>query len=218
MSVLGFGLDPRVWPGVVVILGLMVVAKFLKSRVLLFFLGILLIAHAAFFRDIVPKVPAGNGLLAPGSGKVVSIDTVREDRFLMEEAWRIRIFLAVWNNHVTRSPMDGKVGYQAHVLGQHINALLASASQYNESNWIGIQNDERRALVRQMTGAIARRVFSDVQVGMAVARGQKLGIICYGSSVELFVPAKMFRPTVKVGQYVTTGETVVGEWVGTVPA
>lgn len=211
---MGLGLDPRVWPGVVVILGLMVVAKFLRSRALFILLGVLLIAHAAFFRDMDPKVPGGDSVLSPGSGKVVAIDTVQEDRFLKEESWRIRIFLAVWNVHVTRSPMDGNIVYQLHVLGQHINALLASASQYNESNWIGIQKNDRRALVRQMTGAIARRVFSDVKEGNAVARGQKLGIICYGSSVELFLPKKVFRPTVRIGQRVKTGETVVGEWTG----
>lgn len=206
------GLDPRVWPGVLILIGLILVSRFLRSRIFSILLVVLLLCHVAFFRDFAPKVPVGNSVISPASGKVTQIDSVREDRFLKEEVWRIHIFLAVWNVHVTRSPMDGTVVYQEHELGKHINALLPEASLYNESNWIGIQQNRRQALIRQMTGAIARRIFSDVSKGDVVGRGEKLGIICYGSGVELFIPKSMFNPTIRVGQRVKVGETVLGEW------
>lgn len=212
--ILNFCLDPRVWPGVLILIALILVARFLRSRVLFGVILGLLVFHIAFFRDISPKVPPGDHVLSPANGRVTLIDKVREERFLKEEAWRVRIFLAIWNVHVTRSPMNGTVVYQQHELGKHSNALLESAFQHNESNWIGIQNGGRTALVRQVTGAIARRIFSDVSVGEAVNRGGKLGIICYGSGVELLIPVRLFKPSVKVGQTVDVGETVLGEWAG----
>jgi phosphatidylserine decarboxylase len=108
--------------------------------------------------------------------------------------------------------MSGAIVYQRHEMGEHLNVLLKEASQYNESNWIGIQKGNRKALVRQMAGAIARRIVSDVNAGETVSRGEKLGVICYGSTVELFIPKKSFNPSVKVGKRVKTGKTVLGEW------
>ncbi|HQB94496.1 MAG TPA: phosphatidylserine decarboxylase [Candidatus Omnitrophota bacterium] len=207
-----FGLDPRVWPGVIVLLAILLVARAVRSRFLsVLVLGALLF-QVAFFRDFAPRTPAGDSVVSPASGRVSTIDTVREGRFLREECWRIRIFLALWNVHVTRSPMAGTVTCQEHVPGKHINVLLPGSAEKNESNWIGIRGDGRSALVRQITGAIARRIYSDVGPGVRVERGGKLGVICYGSTVELYIPKRLFEPSVKVGQGVRTGETVLGSW------
>lgn len=211
-------LDSRVWPGAVLLLVFILLAWIWHLRLPTILLAIALLGHLLFFRDPLPEVPAGDAVVAPGSGKVVSVDLVTEDRFLHEESWKIRIFLAVWNVHVTRSPMDGEVVYQEHVLGRHMNAMLKIASEYNESNWIGIRKGARHALVRQMTGAIARRIYSDVSVRSQVSRGGKLGVICYGSGVELFIPKRLFEPTVHAGDRVKTGNTVIGKWAGTVAA
>ncbi|OQA56073.1 MAG: phosphatidylserine decarboxylase [Candidatus Omnitrophica bacterium ADurb.Bin277] len=208
-----FVLDPRVWPGVIVLISLLLLSRIFRSRLLsLFLLGVLFF-HVLFFRDLPPRIPAGDNVLSPASGRISLIDTVNETRFLREESWRIRIFLALWNVHVTRSPMEGEVAYQNHVPGQHINVLLPESADKNESNWIGIRDDDGRiSLVRQITGAIARRIYSDVEVGSIVGRGGKLGIICYGSTVELYIPKRLFSPAVRVGQRVKTGETVMGTW------
>lgn len=206
-------IDPRVWPGIIVLLALLLMARIFRSRFFSILIFFALLFHLSFFRDFPPKVPEGDALLSPGSGKVILIDTVAEDRFLKEEAWRIRIFLALWNVHVTRSPMDGEVAYQEHVPGKHINVLLPESADKNESNWIGIKDGARSALVRQITGAIARRIYSDVEIGSAVTRGGKLGIICYGSTVEIFIPKRLFQPSIQKGEGVKTGETVIGQWI-----
>ncbi len=206
-------IDPRVWPGIIVLLALLLMARIFRSRFFSILIFFVLLFHLSFFRDFPPRIPEGDALLSPGSGKVVLIDTVTEERFLREESWRIRIFLALWNVHVTRSPMDGEVAYQEHVPGKHINVLLPESADKNESNWIGIKDGARSALVRQITGAIARRIYSDVEVGNAVTRGGKLGIICYGSTVEIFIPKRLFAPSIQKGEGVKTGETVIGQWI-----
>ncbi|HPW77244.1 MAG TPA: phosphatidylserine decarboxylase [Candidatus Omnitrophota bacterium] len=207
-------IDPRVWPGVIALLALLLMARIFRSRFFSILIFFILFFHLSFFRDLPPRIPEGDSLLSPASGKVVLVDTVAENRFLKEEAWRIRIFLALWNVHVTRSPMEGEVAYQEHVPGKHINVLLPESADKNESNWIGIKDGARSALVRQITGAIARRIYSDVEIGSVVTRGGKLGIICYGSTVEIFVPKRLFEPSIRKGEGVRTGETVIGKWIG----
>ncbi|MFA5167354.1 MAG: phosphatidylserine decarboxylase [Candidatus Omnitrophota bacterium] len=205
-------LDSRVWPGAVFLLVAFLFAWICCLCLPAILLAIALLGHLLFFRDPPPKAPAGGEVISPGSGRVISIDLVNEGRFLHNEAWKIRIFLALWNVHVTRSPMDGEIVYQEHTHGKHLNALLKIASEYNESNWIGIQRENRKVLVRQMTGAIARHIYSDVFVGDQVLRGGKLGIICYGSGVEIYIPKRLFEPTVRVGDHVKVGMTPIGKW------
>ena len=166
----------------------------------------------AFFRDPYREPPRAQGLLAPADGTVVQIEEVFEDRFLHEHAVRIRIFLSVFDVHVTRSPLAGIIKYQNYVPGKFLNALRREAFDHNESNWIGIENRARRILVRQLTGAIARRIYSDVIIGQVMGRGEKLGMICYGSGVEVYIPRRLFRTDVRVGQHVSGGRTILGTW------
>jgi phosphatidylserine decarboxylase len=175
-------------------------------------LAFLLFAHLAFFRDPRREPPTAQGLLAPADGTVIGVDEVFEDRFLRGPAVRIRIFLSVFDVHVTRSPLAGIVKYQHYVKGKFLNALRKESFDHNESNWIGIENRARRVLVRQMTGAIARRIYSDAAIGQAMGRGEKIGMICYGSGVEIFIPAKMFRADIRIKQHVAAGITVLGQW------
>jgi len=178
------------------------------SPVLAFFL----LGQLLFFRDPHRDPPREEGLLAPADGTVVKIDEVFEDRFLHEQAVRIRIFLSIFDVHTTRSPLAGIIKYQNYVKGKFFNALRKDAFDHNESNWIGIENRARRILVRQLTGAIARRIYSDVAIGQVMGRGEKLGMICYGSGVEICIPQRMFRASVRVGQHVSGGLTILGAW------
>ncbi len=82
----------------------------------------------------------------------------------------------------------------------------------NESNWIGIEG-KQKVVVRQIAGMIARRIYSDVKTGQQVARGEKMGIICYSSRVECFLPRKLFQAQVKVGDKVKGSETILGKWI-----
>jgi phosphatidylserine decarboxylase len=206
-------LDKRVWPGVV-FLGLLMIAEGIWSIPYVTpALGLLLVAQLLFFRDPQREPPREQGLLAPADGTVVKIDEIFEDQFLHEQAVRIRIFLSIFDVHTTRTPLAGIIKYQNYVKGKFLNALRKDAFDHNESNWIGIENRARRVLVRQLTGAIARRIYSDVSIGQVMGRGEKLGVICYGSGVEVSIPRKMFRANIRVGQHVTGGATILGEWI-----
>ncbi|HOW58423.1 MAG TPA: phosphatidylserine decarboxylase [Candidatus Omnitrophota bacterium] len=206
-------LDKRVWPGVVLLGLLMIVQLFLAIPFATPILMVLFFAHLLFFRDLEPQALHEEGLLSPADGKVVEISEIFEDKFLHEQAVRIRIFLSIFNVHVTRSPFSGIVKYQQYVRGKFLNALRKMSFEHNESNWIGIENHERRVLIRQMSGAIARRIYSDVVVGQVVGRGEKLGMICYGSGVEMFVAKRFFEPSIQVGQHVSVGATLLGQWI-----
>ena len=205
-------LDKRVWPGII-FLSILIIAERVWSipyaaPVLVF----LFVAQLLFFRDPQREPPREQGLLAPADGTVVKIDEIFEDRFLHEQAVRIRIFLSIFDVHTTRAPLAGIIKYQNYVKGKFLNALGKDAFDHNESNWIGIENRARRILVRQMTGAIARRIYSDVAIEQVMGRGEKLGMICYGSGVEVSIPKRMFRANVRIGQHVSGGATILGAW------
>lgn len=206
-------LDKRVWPGAVFLGVLMIVERVWHIPYAAPLLALLLVAHFLFFRDPQREPPREQGPLAPADGKVVKVDEILEDRFLHEQAVRIRIFLSIFDVHTTRTPLAGIIKYQHYVKGKFLNALRKDAFDHNESNWIGIENRARRVLVRQLTGAIARRIYSDVVLGQVMGRGEKLGVICYGSGVEVSIPRRMFRENVRVGQHVTGGVTILGTWI-----
>ncbi len=201
-------IDHRVWRiAPVLFLFLLLSAFVLKSWLLnLLFLGFF-IFHFAFFRDP-QRSPAGEGLISPADGKVVDISTVHEDRYLQEEAVKVGIFLSVFNVHVNRAPAEGKVEYIQYIPGKFFNALREDSVKYNESNWIGIAG-KTKILVRQISGTIARRICCDVKIGQMLQKGEKLGMICYGSRVECYFPKRLFRAAVKIGDIVKTGHTVL---------
>lgn len=205
-------LDKRVWPGVILLGVLTLFGVVLHVPYVTPVLAVLLIAHILFFRDPQRELPREQGLLSPADGTVVRIDDIFEDRFLHEPAVRIRIFLSILDVHTTRAPLAGIIKYQDYVKGKFLNALRKDAFDHNESNWIGIENRARRVLVRQLTGAIARRIYSDVSIGQVMGRGEKLGVICYGSGVEISIPKRMFQAKVRVGQHVSGGATILGAW------
>ncbi len=205
--------DKRVWPGVVFLSVLIIAERIWHIPYVTPVFAFLFVAHLLFFRDPQRESPREQGLLAPADGTVVKIDEIFEDRFIHEQAVRIRIFLSIFDVHTTRTPLAGIIKYQNYVKGKFLNALRKDVFDHNESNWIGIENRARRILVRQLTGAIARRIYSDVVVGQVMGRGEKLGVICYGSGVEVYIPREMFRANVRVGQHVTGGATILGAWI-----
>jgi phosphatidylserine decarboxylase len=205
-------LDPRVWKGFAVLCAAAVVFSFFSD--FLFLAAIFgMVLQLTFFRDPERHPPAGDAPVSPADGKIVDIENCFEDRFLNEEAVRIGIFLSILNVHVNRSPIKGIIRYQKYEPGKFLNALDKECVKVNESNWIGVDGGSRKALVRQISGAIARKIYWDVPVGEELERGQKFGIICYGSRTELYVPKRLFKPTVQLGQNVKAGETLLGEWI-----
>jgi phosphatidylserine decarboxylase len=166
----------------------------------------------AFFRD-----PDRTGqrsdrlILAPADGKVVSIVDAEEPAFFQGRAVRISIFMNVFNCHVNRYPTDGTVEYRHYHAGKFGHAAAEKSSLDNEQSSVGLMTQKGKVLIRQIAGLIARRIVTDHDVGTRVQQGQRLGMIRFGSRVDLFLPAGT-RILVNCGDNTLVGVTVVAEW------
>ena len=171
---------------------------------------VLLVSTIAFFRDPEANVPADVKLIvAPATGNIVEIKTVSESRFLGGEATMVAIFLSVFDVHVQRAPIDGTIRFVQYNRGQFLDARNPDASVKNENRVVGIESvDGFRVTVRQISGLIARRIVGWAGQGAAVARGERLGMIRFGSRVELFVPPGT-EIAVKTGDHAVGGETII---------
>jgi phosphatidylserine decarboxylase len=172
-----------------------------------------------FFRDPDPRVPAvPEAVVAPAHGQVDCVEEANELEFLGCACHRISIFLSVFDVHVQNAPVAGKIAYLKYQPGQFLSALQTESAEFNENMLIGIELSEQpgnRVAVRQIAGALARRVVSWVKVGDHVARGQRLGLIHYGSRCDLYLPLSA-QTTVRPGERVVGGETVVAIVAGRV--
>ncbi len=205
-------IDRRCLPGTLVLLVVTIVFGFISvSLAIAGFFAIM--GNLLFFRDPKRKIPDGNQPVSPADGLVVEVSECFEDRYLKEDAVRVGIFLSIFDPHVNRSPMEGEIAYLDYVPGKFLNALNKESVKVNESNWIGIERTGIKILVRQISGAIARRIHCDVSLKQSVGRGGKLGIICYGSRTECYFPKRMFKPTIQIGSRVKAGATILGDWI-----
>ncbi len=165
---------------------------------------------AYFFRDFHRSMPYDpNILYSPADGTVMGVEEIYDDEYLNEPAFKLTIFLSVFNVHTNRSPLDGEIKYQRYTCGQFVPAYEKSASFENERHAIGIDNGRMRFLVIQVAGLLARRIVSWVTLGHKLRQGETYGMIKFGSSTELIVPRNV-EITVKKGQTVVGGVTVVG--------
>ncbi len=210
------------WPQVVIfpagILAAMVVVG-LGGRTILPLWSIILIEmllvvglvwSLSFFRDPYRSCPADkNLLLAPADGKVTNIDFVKEDSFTGATVVRIGIFLSPFDVHINRIPCDAKVERIIYKSGGYRNAKNPGSGEVNESNDIWLVRTDGppdTLLVRQISGAIARRIVCAITEGQHVSAGQKFGMIKFGSRTELYVPAgENVKCLVKVGDKVKAG-------------
>jgi len=167
----------------------------------------------AFFRDPERNGPRGERLiLAPADGKIVSIIAIDEPAFHGGATTRVSIFMNVFDVHVNRYPTDGTVAYRHYHPGRFLNAAGEKASLENEQSSVGVMTGRGKLLIRQIAGLIARRIITDHQPGAVVRQGERMGLIRFGSRVDLFLPANV-RVLVREGQRTRAGETVVAEWV-----
>ena len=180
--------------------------------VLAFVLTLLAIWVAYFFRDPERTGERGERLVvAPADGKVVQITEVDEPAFLGSRAMRVSIFMNVFNVHVNRYPVSGSVGYVHYNKGKFLNAAADKASLENEQSSVGIQTEAgHRILVRQIAGLIARRIVTYSKPGVKVQQGERLGIIRFGSRVDVFLPLGS-KVLVQQGQLSAAGVTVLAE-------
>jgi phosphatidylserine decarboxylase len=169
---------------------------------------------AYFFRDPERTGERGERLvIAPADGRVVQVTEVDEPDFLHEKAIRISIFMNVFNVHVNRYPVSGIVRYVHYNPGKFFNAAEDKASLENEQSSVGIESGSNRLLVRQIAGLIARRIVTYGKDGERVMQGDRMGIIRFGSRVDVFLPVTA-RPRVKKGDPTFAGVTVIGELAG----
>jgi phosphatidylserine decarboxylase len=165
-----------------------------------------------FFRD--PERTGQRGeqfVVSPADGKIVQIIEVEEPAFVHGRALRISIFMNVFNVHVNRYPVSGKVGYVHYNAGKFLNAASDKASLENEQMSVGIESARGRVLVRQIAGLIARRIVNYASLGDQAEQGARMGIIRFGSRVDVFVPPTS-RVRVRVGDFPIAGVTLLAEF------
>jgi len=175
-------------------------------------LAIFLIWVLAFFRDPYRAVPADtNLLLAPADGKITDIEIVDENDFIGAKALRIGIFLSIFDAHINRAPCNVKVENITHKHGQYKNAKNPQSGRVNESNdlaLVRIDSPKERLIVRQISGAIARRIVCQTSEGQKLTGGEKFGMIKFGSRTELYLPVREnARCLVLIGDKVKAGLT-----------
>ncbi|HXI84377.1 MAG TPA: phosphatidylserine decarboxylase family protein [Verrucomicrobiae bacterium] len=172
--------------------------------------ALLLVFTISFFRDPQRAAPADpKAIVSPADGTIVEIRTVHEPYFLNGEATMVAIFLSVFDVHVQRAPIEGEIKFVKYNKGKFLDARNINASLENENRVIGIvAADGFRVTVRQIAGLIARRIVGWADPGTKLTRGERLGMIRFGSRVELFLPPGV-KVTARVDDYAKGGETVL---------
>ena len=181
---------------------------------LAFALTLIALWVAYFFRDPQRLGERGERLvISPADGKVVMITEVNEPEFLKERAIRVSIFMNVFNVHVNRYPVSGIVRLVDRKAGRFMNAAAEGASLQNEQTSIGLESGSNHILVKQIAGLIARRIVTDAKEGDHVQQGERMGLIRFGSRVDVFLPLGTSL-RVKVGDVTYAGSSVIAELVG----
>ena len=188
-------------------------------------LAAVLILVLFFFRDPARQPPIQSGaapapeenyLLSPADGRVTNIEMVEENNFIQAPAMRIGIFMSIFNAHVNRSPCNARVERVTYKPGRNRNAANPDSGRVNQSNSLGLVRTDKpteKLLIRQISGAIARRIVCRVRQGQKLTMGEKFGMIKFGSRCELYVQCPMrdascvIKCLVQVGDKVKAGLT-----------
>jgi phosphatidylserine decarboxylase len=145
-------------------------------------------------------------VVAPGQGKVILVEEAHEPTYLAGPCRKVSIFLNVFDVHVQRSPVSGTVEHRVYKPGKYAVAWADKASEDNEQASLGLGTPSGRILVRQIAGLVARRIVTDHEVGQDVARGDRIGLIRFGSRVDVFFPLD-WEVLCQVGDRVVVGVT-----------
>lgn len=191
------------------ILILLMLASFWLTPWLSLIFLILILYTLAFFRDPDREVPADPGsVVAAADGAIADIVEVEEGDVLKTKTRRIGIFLSIFDVHTNRAPIAGRVIYREHREGLCVDARRADCSDKNESMTWAFANSRATIVVRQLTGAIARRIVGWSQVGDELKKGDRFGMIRFGSRTEVYLPLTA-TVLVKVGDHVSGGSTII---------
>ncbi|WP_069999187.1 phosphatidylserine decarboxylase family protein [Cellulosilyticum sp. I15G10I2] len=148
-------------------------------------------------------------IISPADGKVMAITPLVENDFMKCEAIKVTIFLSLFNVHINRSPIAGTVKYVKYRPGKFLPAFKGHASEINERNAIGIEGEGIKIIVHQITGFIARRIVCRVKEGDVLEKGERFGLIKFGSCTEIIVPSNV-EIKVKPGDKVKGASTIIG--------
>jgi phosphatidylserine decarboxylase len=203
-----------VWEGMpfIISLGILVVVFAFAGVVwaaAFFLIATLFVAW--FFRNPERNIPEEEkAVISPADGKILKVEEVTEDTILKGRFLKISIFMSVFNVHVNRIPYSGRVDSIVYRKGKFFSANLDKASSLNEGNSILVTTDDgQKILTVQIAGLIARRIVCWIEEGMTVEKGQRFGLIRFGSRLEVFLPLDS-TISVKVGDSVKGGETPIG--------
>ena len=190
---------------------LAIASWFLTPWLSLLFL-LLIFSTLAFFRDPDHAAPADpNLIVAAADGTVTDIVEVDENEILKKRSRRIGIFLSIFDVHTNRAPIDGRIIYRQHRQGLCLDARRPECSEKNESMTWAFENSRVTIVVRQLTGAIARRIVAWSGIGDELKKGDRFGMIRFGSRTEVYLPLAA-TVLVKVGDHVSGGLTIIARF------
>ncbi|MBI5970666.1 MAG: phosphatidylserine decarboxylase family protein [Deltaproteobacteria bacterium] len=167
-----------------------------------------------FFRDPERDIPAGeDAIVSPADGRVIKVERVADERFTGADATRICIFMNVFNVHVNRAPASGRVVKIMYNPGKFFNASYDKAALENEQNCLVVETAKgRRLAFNQIAGLIARRIVCRVSTEDTLVKGERFGMIRFGSRVDVYLPVEC-ESVVRVGDKVKAGSSVIARWV-----
>jgi phosphatidylserine decarboxylase len=181
---------------------------FVSAWLSLIFLALFLFT-IAFFRDPDRRVPTGTSLIvAPADGTISDIIDLEENEVLKMKARRVGIFLSIFDVHTNRAPIDGRIVYRQRHEGLCLDARDPDCPEKNEAMTWAFENPRVTVVVRQLTGAIARRIVAWAKVGDELKKGERFGMIRFGSRTELYLPLEA-EVLVKKGDHVSGGSTII---------
>ena len=200
------------WVYIAAFLALTVIAYYFSFRILAIVAFLVALFIIFFFRNP-ERTPESDDLaiLAPADGRILSIETVNEDRHLEAEAIKISIFLSLFNVHINRVPIKATVDWTQREGFSYLAAYKKEAADTNVRNYLAFTTAHGRLLVVQITGLVARRLVCWVKPGDSLAAGSRFGLIKFGSCTEIYVP-KDTSILVENGQRVRGGETIIGRF------
>jgi phosphatidylserine decarboxylase len=166
----------------------------------------------SFFRDPERDIPGDpDSIVSPADGKVIKVERLREERLLKDEALKVSIFMNIFDVHVNRTPVSGRVVNIIYNPGRFFSANLDKASFENEQNALLVEEARGRLVLNQIAGLVARRIVCRIREGTELRKGERIGMVMFGSRVDLYLPLNT-NVIVKVGDRVKAGSSVLGYW------
>jgi phosphatidylserine decarboxylase len=150
-------------------------------------------------------------IVAPADGTVVAVEEVQADEYFTDKRVQVSIFMSPLNVHVNRNPISGEVKYSEYHKGKYLVAWHPKSSTDNERHVVVYKKDDQEVLVKQIAGALAKRIVNYLQVSQVVKQGAEMGFIKFGSRVDLLLPLKA-KVEVKIGDKPKGGVTVIARW------